>query len=190
VGASVAAQHLRLADQLLAPLPELRWRAVDLTHLGRDIDQRRHDERLVTIAGALPAGRDLQIGAEDQWSCKETAAAPAASVAPDRCRCPHRPLRVDGAYSRGRTVPCPMGSRPLSSISNSPPAAVGGGFSLDRHDSVFREALLPLSVPSRCSCCYASGRKCWPPSHRSVPVRVYVRSARMGRYWIPHVAKS
>ncbi|MBF6359845.1 hypothetical protein IU447_06925 [Nocardia farcinica] len=56
--------YLRLADDLAA-LPGDAWLAVDLTHLGLDVDPDGCADRLAAIAQALPPGRRIQIGAED-----------------------------------------------------------------------------------------------------------------------------
>ncbi|HEY0811856.1 MAG TPA: proline dehydrogenase family protein [Pseudonocardia sp.] len=41
------------------------WLSVDLTHLALDVDAAGAADRLATIASALPAGRRVQVGAED-----------------------------------------------------------------------------------------------------------------------------
>ncbi len=64
VAERVAADYLRLADEL-AELPHDAWLSVDLSHLGLDIDPPRCAEHLAAIARRLPAGRRIQVGAED-----------------------------------------------------------------------------------------------------------------------------
>lgn len=64
VAERAVAEYLQLADELAA-LPASTWLAVDLTHLGPDVDRRRCAERLAAIAATLPPGRRLQVGAED-----------------------------------------------------------------------------------------------------------------------------
>jgi proline dehydrogenase len=49
----------------LPPAPADVWLSVDLTHLALDTDASAAADRLATIAGALPAGRRVQVGAED-----------------------------------------------------------------------------------------------------------------------------
>ncbi len=46
-------------------MPETTWLSVDLSHLGLDVDPQRCVEHLAAIASALPAGRRIQVGAED-----------------------------------------------------------------------------------------------------------------------------
>ncbi|MDQ6744606.1 MAG: proline dehydrogenase family protein, partial [Actinomycetota bacterium] len=62
--ARVTADYLSLAEELAA-LPGDAWLSVDLSHLGLDIEPRRCAEHLAAIAGALPFGRRIQVGAED-----------------------------------------------------------------------------------------------------------------------------
>ena len=51
---------------LVADLPAGdAWLSVDLTHLALDVDPAGTADRLAAIAGALPTGRRLQVGAED-----------------------------------------------------------------------------------------------------------------------------
>jgi proline dehydrogenase len=49
----------------LPPPPSDVWLSVDLTHLALDTDPSAAADRLATIARALPAGRRVQVGAED-----------------------------------------------------------------------------------------------------------------------------
>lgn len=60
----VTDEHLQLAEQV-TDLPETTWLSVDLSHLGLDVDPARCAERLAAITSALPAGRRIQVGAED-----------------------------------------------------------------------------------------------------------------------------
>ena len=59
-----ATAYLDLAAALPAP-PADAWLAVDLTHLALHADPAGAADRLAGIAGALPAGRRVQVGAED-----------------------------------------------------------------------------------------------------------------------------
>jgi proline dehydrogenase len=60
----VTAGYLALAEQLDG-LALGTWLAVDLSHLALDTDPGGCADRLAAIAGALPDGRRLQVGAED-----------------------------------------------------------------------------------------------------------------------------
>jgi len=60
----VAADYLELAGALPPP-PANVWLSVDLSHLALDADSAAVAERLAAIARALPAGRRVQVGAEE-----------------------------------------------------------------------------------------------------------------------------
>lgn len=60
----VLEDFIELAAALPPPVSEA-WLSVDLTHLALDADACAAADRLATIAGALPAGRRVQVGAED-----------------------------------------------------------------------------------------------------------------------------
>jgi len=64
VAEHVAADYLPLAGGL-SDVPEDAWLSIDLSHLGLDIDPLGCANRLAAIAGRLPAGRRVQVGAED-----------------------------------------------------------------------------------------------------------------------------
>jgi proline dehydrogenase len=61
------------ADRVVADYVELAgalpagdaWLSVDMSHLALDADRSQAAERLAAIAGALPPGRRVQVGAED-----------------------------------------------------------------------------------------------------------------------------
>jgi proline dehydrogenase len=60
----VLEEYIELAGALPAPASEV-WLSVDLTHLALDTDASAVADRLAAIARALPAGRRVQVGAED-----------------------------------------------------------------------------------------------------------------------------
>lgn len=62
--ARVVEDYLSLADAL-PPAPADAWLSVDLTHLALDSDPSGAADALTAIAGALPPGRRLPVGAED-----------------------------------------------------------------------------------------------------------------------------
>lgn len=64
VAAKVGEDYLRLATSL-AGFPDDTWLSIDLSHLGLDIEPAGCANRLAAIAQALPAGRRIQVGAED-----------------------------------------------------------------------------------------------------------------------------
>src|SRR5918992_835627 len=59
-----AASYVRLAEDLAEHPPSV-WLAVDLSHLGLDVDAERCADHLAAAAAALPPGRRIQVGAED-----------------------------------------------------------------------------------------------------------------------------
>ena len=60
----VLEHYLQLAG-VLPPPPADVWLSVDLSHLALDADPSAVADRLAAIAGVLPAGRRVQVGAED-----------------------------------------------------------------------------------------------------------------------------
>jgi proline dehydrogenase len=64
VAEGVLEDYLELAAALPAP-PTDAWLSVDLTHLALDAGAPGVADRLAAIARALPAGRRVQVGAED-----------------------------------------------------------------------------------------------------------------------------
>jgi proline dehydrogenase len=64
VADGVLEDYIELARALPAPASEV-WLSLDLTHIALDADASAAAERLASIAQALPAGRRVQVGAED-----------------------------------------------------------------------------------------------------------------------------
>jgi proline dehydrogenase len=64
VARATARQYETLARRI-AELPDRVWLAIDLSHIGLDIDTALCRELLERIAAAVPEGRRLQVGAED-----------------------------------------------------------------------------------------------------------------------------
>ena len=60
----VVAEYVELVAALPAPPADV-WLSVDLTHLALSADVTAAADRLALIAGALPLGRRVQVGAED-----------------------------------------------------------------------------------------------------------------------------
>jgi proline dehydrogenase len=63
-GDRVLEDYVELASAL-PPSPSDAWLSVDLMHLALDTDSAAAAERLATIARLLPAGRRIQVGAQD-----------------------------------------------------------------------------------------------------------------------------
>lgn len=64
IAGGVARAYVQLAG-MLTELPEAAWLATDLSHLGLEVDPAGCASHLAAIAGALPPGRRIQVGAED-----------------------------------------------------------------------------------------------------------------------------
>jgi len=212
---AVAADYVRTAGWL-AQLPDHTWLSVDLSHLGLDVDPRRCAEHLAVVAAALPAGRRIQVGAEDHdradavLSCVLAAAGQGhadrlgATVQANLLRSPGDLDRLVGAGVHVRLVKGAYVEPPARALPYGEPtdvayvrlahrlAAADADFALATHDGVLREALLA-----------ALGRR--PVEQllgvrpevlddlvaRGVPVRVYVPfGADWFRYWMRRVAES
>jgi proline dehydrogenase len=214
----VTAGYLALADQLSGQegLPDSIWLAVDLSHLALDTDPAGCADRLAAIAGRLPEGRRVQVGAEDHGraeavvACVETVAGRGlagrlgATVQANYRRTPSDLERlaaagvhvrlVKGAYVEPSEVALPYGEpTDLAYLRHGHWLAEHDvPFALATHDGVLREALL-LALGPR------------PVEHllgvrpdvlkelvaRGVPVRVYVPfGADWFRYWMRRVAES
>jgi proline dehydrogenase len=211
----ITAGYLDLAGELTG-LPEQTWLAVDLSHLALDTDPAGCADRLAAIAGALPDGRRLQVGAEDHGraeavlTCIETVAGRGlagrlAGTAPANLRRTPSDLErmaaagvhvrlVKGAYVEPAEVALSYGEpTDLAFLRHAHWLAEHGvPFALATHDGVLREALL-LALGPR------------PVEHllgvrpdvlaglvaRGIPARVYVPfGAGWFRYWMRRVAES
>jgi proline dehydrogenase len=211
---AVAASYVRLAEDL-AEHPPSMWLAVDLSHVGLDVDAGRCADHLAAVASALPPGRRIQVGAEDLTRAdavlgcvldvagRGLADRLGATVQANLHRSPDDADRLVAAGVQVRLVKGayvePTGTHPFGEPTNIAfvrlahrLAAAGADFSLATHDGVLREALLAALGPR-------------PVEHllgvrpdvlaelvaRGVPVRVYVPfGADWFRYWMRRVAES
>ena len=211
----VTADYLTLADQLAA-LPEDVWLAVDLTHLALDTDPAGCAGRLAAIAGQLPEGRRLQVGAEDHdraeavLTCVETVAGRGLSgrlgaTAPANFRRTGADLErlaaagvhvrlVKGAYVEPADRALPYGEpTDLAFLRHAHWLAERGvPFALATHDGVLREALLLALGPRPVEQLLGVRPDVLAGLvARGVPVRVYVPFGRdWFRYWMRRVAES
>ena len=211
----VAAEYVRLAEGL-GSRPAPVWLSVDLSHLGLDVDRERCTEHLVAIAAALPAGRRLQVGAEDHsrtdavLHCVLAAAerGPAdrlgGTVQANLRRSPADADRlaaagvhvrlVKGAYvaSADRTLPYGEPTDVAYLRLAHRLAAAGADFAIATHDGVLREALLAALGPRPVEQLLGVRPDVLRELvARGVPVRVYVPfGADWFRYWMRRVAES
>lgn len=190
--------YLRLASEL-GGTPDGVWLAVDLSHLGVDIDPRGCADRLASIAGALPEGRRIQVGAEDAGradailACvldvagRGVADRMGATAQANLRRTPSDLERlvaagvhvrlVKGAYVEpaGRALPFgePTDIAYLRLAHRL--AAAGASFALATHDGVLREALLAALGPVPVEQLFGVRPDVLTDLlSREVPVRVYV----------------
>ncbi|MDA8282339.1 MAG: proline dehydrogenase family protein [Actinomycetota bacterium] len=215
VAESTAADYLRLAGDLGA-LPESTWLAVDLSHLGLDIDRRRCGEHLAAIAAALPTGRRVQVGAEDHdradavVSCVLDASRRAGAErlgatvqanfhrsAGDLERLVDAGVHVrlvKGAYVEPLSRALPYGEATDVAYLRLAQrlADASGPFSLATHDGVLREALLAAFGPREVEQLLGVRPDVLADlATRGVPVRVYVPFGEgWFRYWMRRVAEA
>ncbi|MDN5854174.1 MAG: proline dehydrogenase family protein [Actinomycetia bacterium] len=214
--ARAVADDYRAIAHELASLPESTWAAIDLSHLGLDIDARECADHLATIADALPAGRRIQVGAED-WDradavlgCVLDVAARGyadrlgATVQANLRRSPGDVARlveagvhirlVKGAYVEPIARAWPYGEETdLAYLHLAHHLAEHrADFSLATHDGVLRESLLTALGPVPIEQLLGVRPEITGQLvARGVPVRVYVPFGdRWFRYWMRRVAES
>jgi proline dehydrogenase len=210
----VLADYVDLAGALPPP-PSDVWLSVDLSHLALDTDASAVADRLATIARALPAGRRVQVGAEDATradailSCVLDVAARGladrlgATVQANLLRAPADADALAGAGVHVRLVKGayvePTGAHPYGEATDMAflrlgfrLAERGAMWSMATHDGRLREALLlahgPLPVEQ------LLGVRPEIPDElraRGIPTRVYVPyGPDWYRYWLRRVAES
>lgn len=211
----VADGYLRLAGEVAA-LPGDVWLAVDLSHLGLDADRRRCADHLARIAESLPAGRRIQVGAEDhargdavrdcvlEVAGRGFADRLGATVQANLLRTEHDLPRlldagvhlrlVKGAYVEPSDRARPYGEPTDIEFVRLAHRTAGAGvpFSLATHDGVLREALLSAlgSVPVE-QLLGVRPEAVDELRARGVPVRVYVPfGENWFRYWMRRLAES
>jgi proline dehydrogenase len=211
---AVAASYVRLAEDLAAHPPSV-WLAVDLSHLGLDVDAGRCADDLAAAAAALPPGRRIQVGAEDQsradavLGCvldvagRGLADRLGATVQANLHRSPDDADRLVTAGVQVRLVKGayvePTGAHPYGEPTDVAflrlahrLAAADADFSLATHDGVLREALLAALGPRPVEQLLGVRPDVLGELvARGVPVRVYVPfGANWFRYWMRRVAES
>jgi proline dehydrogenase len=212
VARRVAEDYLRLAGEL----PDDAWLAVDLTHLGLDVDRRGCAEHLAEIARALPDGRRVQVGAEDHARADAVLACVldvagrgladrlGATVQANLRRTPGDLERlvaagvhirlVKGAYVEPFDRALPFGEpTDIAFVRLAHRLAAGGvPFALATHDGVLREALISSLGPVPVEQLLGVRQELLDDlTARGVPVRVYVPFGHdWFRYWMRRVAES
>ena len=210
----VLEDYIELAGALPPPASEV-WLSVDLTHLALDTDASAVADRLAAIARALPAGRRVQVGAEDAArsdaivACVQDVAARGladrlgATVQANLLRSPadadalaqagvHVRL-VKGAYVE------PTGAHPYGEATDVAflrlgfrLAERGATWSMATHDGRLREALLLARGPLPVEELFGVRPEILDGLHtRGIPTRVYVPyGPDWYRYWLRRVAES
>ena len=211
---AVAADYVELAGALPAP-PADAWLSVDLSHLALRTDATAVADRLAAIAGALPAGRRVQVGAEDAaWTdailaCvldvagRGLAGRLGATIQANLLRSPadadsladagvHVRL-VKGAYVE------PSGVHPFGEPTDMAYlrlgfhlAGRGAAWSMATHDGRMREALLLAHGPVPVEHLLGVRPEVLDELHaRGIPTRVYVPyGPDWYRYWLRRIAES
>ncbi|MGH2945143.1 MAG: proline dehydrogenase family protein [Solirubrobacteraceae bacterium] len=199
----------------LPPPPADVWLSVDLTHLALDEDSSAAADRLATIARALPAGRLVQVGAEDaartdavlacvlDVAARGLASRIGATLQANLLRSPadaetlakggvHIRL-VKGAYV-GATGVYPYGEATDVAFLRLAfeLAERGTPWSMATHDARLREALLLAHGPVAVEQLLGVRPEVLNELRaRAVPTRVYVPYGRNWfRYWLRLVAES
>ncbi|WP_324198921.1 proline dehydrogenase family protein [Nocardia amamiensis] len=215
VAQRVTDDYLRLAEDL-AGLPQDAWLAVDLSHLGLDVDLSGCADRLAAIAQALPEGRRIQVGAEDDaradavLKCvldvadRGMADRLGATVQANLHRTPDDMERlleagvhirlVKGAYLESPDRALPYGEPTDIAFMRLAHrlAEAHAPFALATHDGVLREALLSALGPVPVEQLLGVRPEILNDlvAH-GVPVRVYIPFGHNWfRYWMRRVAES
>ncbi|MEV0297656.1 proline dehydrogenase family protein [Nocardia sp. NPDC050710] len=215
VAQRVADDYLRLADDLVG-LPQDVWLAVDLSHLGLDIDPTGCADRLAAIAQALPEGRRIQVGAEDHaradavLKCvldvagRGMADRLGATAQANLRRTPDDMERlleagvhirlVKGAYLESPDRALPYGEPTDVAFMRLAHrlAAAHAPFALATHDGVLREALLTALGPVPVEQLLGVRPEILNDlAARGVPVRLYIPFGHNWfRYWMRRLAES
>lgn len=208
----VTADYVQLAKTLAQV--EDAWLAIDLSHIGLDVSVDACRRHLATIVEALPAGRRIQVGAEDTsrtdpilrvvTALAAQGAPLMATVQANLRRSPHDvarlaavgvPVRlVKGAYVEPAGLAYPWGEATdvaFLRLAHQLREA-GAAFSLATHDPVLREALLLAFGPSPVEMLLGVRQEdARDLVRRGVEVRCYVPyGPDWFRYWMRRLAES
>jgi proline dehydrogenase len=206
------ADYVRLAGTL--GQVEDAWLAIDLSHIGLDVSVATCRRHLATIVEALPAGRRIQVGAEDASRTDpilEVVTALAGDGAPlmatvqanlrrsprdvARLTAAGVPVRlVKGAYVEPAALAHPWGEATDVAFLRLAHqlAEAGAAFSLATHDPVMREALLLAFGPTPVEMLLGvRPQDARDLVRRGVDVRCYVPyGPDWFRYWMRRLAEA
>ena len=197
IQADRVSDHYVALAQMLERAPESTFLAIDLSHIGLDEPGEAVEQRLERIACALPAGRRIQVGAEQERRAGRILAAVSAvarrggavsatiqanlkrSQADARALAEGGvPIRlVKGAYAEDRRVARSWGeATDLAFLELAHELRErGAAFTIATHDPILREALLralpDIGVEMLLGVRSADARDL---ARRGVPVRIYV----------------
>jgi proline dehydrogenase len=210
----VLGDYLELAAALPPPPVDV-WLSVDLTHLALETDASAAADRLAAVAQALPAGRRVQVGAEDAarngaiLGCVLDVAARGladrlgATVQANLLRSPavadalvqagvHVRL-VKGAYVEASGAHRFGEATDMAFLRLGFRLAEGGApWSVATHDGRLREALLLAHGPLPVEQLFGVRPEVLDELHaRGVPTRAYIPyGPNWCRYWLRRVAES
>jgi proline dehydrogenase len=207
-------EYLALAAALPAPPADV-WLSVALSQLALDTDAQATAERLAAIARALPAGRRVQVGAEEAAKADAVLAAVlhvAGQGLVDRlgatvqANLTRSPADVDVLADAGVHVRLVKGAyvEAAGAYAFGEPTDVaflrlgfrmaerGAAWSIGTHDARLREALLLAHGPTSVEHLLGVRPQALAELHaRGIPTRVYVPyGADWFRYWLRRVAES
>jgi proline dehydrogenase len=212
--ARVLEDYLALAAALPPP-PADAWLSVDLTHLGLDGDAPGTAQRLAGLAGALPPGRRVQVGAEDATHTDKVLACVldvagrgladrlGATVQANLLRSPTDARALSDAGLHVRLVKGAYPDSPHAHPHGEPTDVaymrlafqlldVGAAWSMATHDGRLREAILlsrgPVTVEQSLG---VRPEVLAQLRDRGIPTRVYLPyGPDWFRYWLRLVAES
>jgi proline dehydrogenase len=190
-------EHYVALAQRLEQARENTFLSIDLSHIGLEQPGEAVQQRLERIAAALPAGRRIQVGAEQErradrilaavWAVARTGGAVSATIQANLKRSPADaqalaeggvPIRlVKGAYMENPRVARPWGEpTDLAFLELAHELhANGAEVAIATHDAILREALLRalpgIGVEMLLGVRSADARVL---AGRGVPVRIYV----------------
>ncbi len=213
VARAAAARYVALAERLVDE-PEGVWLSVDLSHIGLDVDVSFCRSQLERISAALPAGRLIQVGAEDAARTDPVlavilplarAGAPVGATLQANLRRSDEdvaPLAEAGLHVRlvkGAYVEAPDIARPLGEETDlayvrlaHDLTAAGVRLALATHDRVLREALLRALPRAESELLLGvRGDDAEQLAARGRTVRLYVPFGdNWFRYWMRRLAES